>query len=161
MTSFHAGSTNYNIIPGSATFSLDIRSQDNQALNEIKRKVECAIQSLEEFYQVKIDINWIDYTPAAEVSEEAEAIIRESIEEVLGKKHCVPPIVTPGSDDFHFYTIKRPKLKACILALGANLTPGLHHPRMTFDKSCLRTGVKILEKAALKIVSNDEIAASW
>jgi amidohydrolase len=152
MTSFHAGSTNYNIIPGSATFSLDIRSQDNQALNEIKRKVERAIKSLEEFYQVKIDINWMDYTPAAEVSEEAEAIMRESIEEVLGKNHCVPPIVTPGSDDFHFYTIKRPNLKACMLALGANLTPGLHHPHMTFDKSCLMTGVKILEKSVLKIV---------
>lgn len=52
--------------------------------------------------------------------------------------------MTPGGDDFHFYTIKRPHLKATMIGLGCDLKPGLHHPNMTFDRNAMFNGVEIL-----------------
>lgn len=36
-----------------------------------------------------------------------------------------------------------------MLGLGCNLSPGLHHPNMTFDKEYLMNGVDILYRAIL------------
>jgi amidohydrolase len=153
MTSFHAGTSSYNIIPGKATFSLDLRAQTNGVLADMREKVETALKAASDFHGAEINGKWLNYTPAAEVSAEAESIMKESIISVLGEEHCLNPIVTPGSDDFHFYTIERPHLKACMLALGADLTPGLHHPDMTFNKDCLLMGARILEEAVLRAFS--------
>lgn len=35
MTNFHAGGKNTNIIPGNATFSLDLREQTNETMEQI------------------------------------------------------------------------------------------------------------------------------
>lgn len=155
MTSFHAGTSSYNIIPGKATFSLDLRAQTNKVLADMRKKVETALKAVSEFHGVEINGRWLNYAPAAEVSRKAEIIMKESIISILGEEHCIDPVVTPGSDDFHFYTIERPHLKACMLALGADLTPGLHHPHMTFNKSCLIIGARILEEAVLRAFSSE------
>ena len=57
------------------------------------------------------------------------------------------PIVTPGGEDFHFYSLKNPRLKATMLGLGCGLRPGLHHPQMTFDHGALLNGIDILSRA--------------
>ena len=61
-------------------------------------------------------------------------IMKEAIIRYIGNQHCFPPVVTPGGEDFHFYTLKRPSIKATMLGLGCDLTPGLHHPTMTLTK---------------------------
>ena len=53
----------------------------------------------------------------AEVSEEAERFMRKGILEVYGEDKCTGPLYTTGSDDFHYYTVKRPYLKAVMLGL--------------------------------------------
>ena len=67
-----------------------------------------------------------------------------SIIEACGIDCLAPAVVTPGSDDFHFYTIKQPNLKATMIGIGADLAPGLHHPNMTFNKEALQIGVDVL-----------------
>jgi metal-dependent amidase/aminoacylase/carboxypeptidase family protein len=67
--------------------------------------------------------------------------------DVLG--HLKAPAVSPGSEDFHFFT-KAFNLKSVYVGLGADLSPGLHHPEMSFDLSALEYGRKILEKMILK-----------
>ncbi|MGE6619381.1 hypothetical protein ACQKFJ_27510, partial [Bacillus mycoides] len=52
------------------------------------------------------------------------------------------------------YTVKRPHLKAVMLGLGANLQPGLHHPYMKFDHSCIMDGVEILKQTVLKVLED-------
>ncbi len=85
-----------------------------------------------------------DKTPGAEVSEEATRIAWNAIKEELGEEYLAKPIQTPGSDDFHFYTVLKPKLKAAMLGIGADLAPGLHHPNMTFNKEALIVGTNAL-----------------
>ncbi|WP_025785964.1 amidohydrolase [Sporosarcina sp. D27] len=144
LTHVQAGGESLNIIPGSAKFGLDIRAQSNDVLQQLQERVDTGIQQIAELYTTKIDLLWTDYTPAAEVSDEAVAIAREGILEVLGEEGLAADVVTSGSDDFHFYTIRKPELKATMIGLGADLGPGLHHPAMTFNRDALVTGAKIL-----------------
>jgi amidohydrolase len=78
------------------------------------------------------------------VSEEAQDYAHRAIVNVLGEDKVDPPLVTPGGDDFHFYTIKKPQLKATMVGLGCDLKPGLHHPDMEFEKDSLFNGIEIL-----------------
>lgn len=151
MTKCQAGGENLNIIPGNGHFALDVRAENNALLIELKKKIEKVIQSAESI-GVKISFTWVDYVPGAEVSPEAEQLLQKGIIQTFGEEGCAPPLITSGSDDFHYYTIKRPHLKAAMLGLGANLKPGLHHPHMTFDQSCLIDGVQILKNTILPLL---------
>ena len=149
MTSFHAGGMSPNIIPGNASFSLDLRAQKNEAMDLLADKVHEQIRALQQLYHVKIQLKTEAEIAAAVVNKEAQGIMEEAIQDVLGPENTEKPLVTPGGDDFHFYTILRPHIKATMLGLGCDLTPGLHHPHMSFDHSALLDGTHILVKAII------------
>lgn len=144
LTNIQAGGESLNIIPGTATFAIDARAQSNTILKELKERISDGILSIEKLYNVEISAKWSDYTPAAEVSAEAVAIAREAILEEVGEERLSPEVITSGSDDFHFYTIHRPELKATMIGIGADLAPGLHHPDMTFNYEALDIGARVL-----------------
>ncbi|WP_047983594.1 M20 peptidase aminoacylase family protein [Ornithinibacillus californiensis] len=147
MTSFHAGGESTNIIPGNATFSVDLRAQTNEAMEELMEKVQRIGSMLSDYHDVKIDLTVASSVAAAVINEEASTLMEQAIVETVGKEHLVPMITTTGGDDFHFYTIKRPSLKATMLAVGCNLEPGLHHPDMTFNYDAIEPSVEILLNA--------------
>ena len=47
----------------------------------------------------------------------------------------------------------QPALKAAMIGVGANLSPGLHHPQMTFNKTALFKGIQAVT-ATLKNAAN-------
>lgn len=149
MTKFHAGGKSSNIIPGNASFSLDLRAQQNVVMEELERKVNGIFAAVRDLYDIDIEITNVDGIAAAKTNEEAISIMRTAITETLGEEGLDGPLVTPGGDDFHFYTIKKPSLKATMLGLGCALSPGLHHPEMIFDVNALKNGTEILYRAVL------------
>ncbi|MFD1040553.1 M20 peptidase aminoacylase family protein [Virgibacillus byunsanensis] len=152
MTSFQAGGKNANIIPGSATFSLDLRAQTNEAMDDLMAKVERISNMLADYHEVKVDLKMSANVAAAVINDEASSIMREAIIECVGEEKLEPMITTTGGDDFHFYTIKRPNVKATMLAIGCNLQPGLHHPDMTFNHDAIPPAVEIVTDALIKTV---------
>ena len=136
------GSTN--IIPGSASFSMDIRAQHNDQLELLRSRIESGLKSVQQQFDIELKWKWLDFTPGAEVSPIAANMAKNAILESLGEQFLADEITTPGSDDFHFYTVKKPELKATMIGIGANLVPGLHHPKMTFDRSALIDASKVL-----------------
>lgn len=152
MTNFHAGTDSLNVIPGKASFGLDIRAQTNEILTELKVRVKKILKSFMELYDIKIEYEFADEVPAAIISQEAEEILHDAISDCLGNENAKKRIITSGSDDFHFYTLLRPNLKATMLALGADVQPGLHAPNMTFNKSALINGVNILQTTCEKLL---------
>ncbi|WP_227936091.1 M20/M25/M40 family metallo-hydrolase [Alkalihalobacillus deserti] len=80
-----------------------------------------------------------------------EELVQEVIYETLGEKGTSPPLSTPGGEDFHFYALHQKNVKATMVGLGANLSPGLHHPNMNFDLTALQDGVMILAKSVIKM----------
>ncbi|TCT19379.1 amidohydrolase [Melghiribacillus thermohalophilus] len=150
MTRFHGGEKNANIIPGSASFSLDLRAQTNEVMEELTRKTYEIVNHLAKLHEVEIELEVAADVAAAKIHPEAQQIMAISIEETLGKFCLKEPVVTTGGDDFHFYTIKRPHVKATMLGLGCGLTPGLHHPKMTFNHDAILVGVEILSRTIMR-----------
>lgn len=150
LTKVVADGGSINIIPGNATFSMDVRAQENKVLQQVQQKIEKRFAQIASNYDVQINWQWLDMTPGAEVGAKAVEIARHGIINAIGMNALAAPVVTPGSDDFHFYTVHKPELQASMIAVGANLTPGLHHPHMTFDKSALYIGADVLS-ATLKL----------
>lgn len=150
MTQFNAGGTSTNIIPGKATFSIDARAQTNEVMQAITEGLERVRVSVEAMYSAKISLQVDAHIVAALVNDEALQHMNSAIVDVVGEKACASPVVTPGGEDFHFYTYERPNLKATMLGLGCGVTPGLHHPKMTFNRERLFTGVNIITRAILR-----------
>lgn len=150
MTNFHAGGKSTNIIPGNATFSLDLRAQTNELMDSLQEKVQSIFEAISKLYEIDIEITETHGIVAAKTDEDAIGIMREAIVAAIGDEGLAAPLETPGGDDFHYYTVKKPSLKATMLGLGCDLTPGLHHPDMTFNKDALHNGTEILYHAVRK-----------
>lgn len=149
MTKLHAGSETGNIIPGNGSFSIDLRAQTNEMMALLIEHVEKIVNQVEELFGVTVHLNVHANLVAAIVNEEACELMEQAIEKVLGIDYVEPPIVTPGGEDFHFYSSHRSKLKATMLGLGCDLSPGLHHPKMKFNQECIHTGIEILSQVVL------------
>src|SRR5699024_831665 len=65
MTHIQAGGKNINIIPGSATFGLDMRAQSNEAMDFLKKRVNDISELLSKYYGCSIDLEMDDEVPAA------------------------------------------------------------------------------------------------
>lgn len=155
LTSFHAGGESANIIPGSAQFSIDLRAQSNGVMEELTAQLEKSVRSLGDDYGVTIELQRQADVAAAVVHPEAQTFMTQAITRSLGSEQLRAPLVTTGGDDFHFYTIKRPELKATMLGLGCDLQPGLHHPHMSFNHEAILNGVDILTDVILRTLDKE------
>ncbi|KGX86351.1 M20 peptidase aminoacylase family protein [Pontibacillus litoralis] len=147
VTRFQAGGKNTNIIPGRAHLALDLRAQTNELMAELIEEVKQVVEGVKHQTHTHIEFKPTHGIAAAVTNEEAVSIMKEAICETLGEEKVDPRLVSPGGDDFHFYTIKRPNIKATMLGLGCDLQPGLHHPQMEFNHKSMIHGVKILTNA--------------
>ncbi|MFY0543963.1 M20 peptidase aminoacylase family protein [Brevibacillus sp. H7] len=150
MTMLQAGGESYNIIPDKARFALDLRAQTNQQMDDLVERVNQVIAGVSAMFQAEIQVSTGSRMVAAEVDDQAKALMEQAIVDVLGEDHLRPAPVSPGAEDFHFYTVERPQIKATMLALGCDLQPGLHHPHMRFDRSALLKGVEILARVVVR-----------
>ena len=71
---------------------------------------------------------------------------KEAASFVMGEENVVDNCISQGGEDFHFYTLQNPDIKATMIGLGCDLRPGLHHPDMQFNQEALLYGTKILSR---------------
>ncbi|WP_067727891.1 amidohydrolase [Oceanobacillus damuensis] len=147
MTQIQAGGTSTNIIPGSATFSIDARAQTNETMEALTNGFEKVVKAVGTLYGISIDYQVDAHIAAAQVDDTAKDIMKQAIIDVAGNEKCAPEVVTPGGEDFHFYTYSKSQLQTTMLGIGCGVTPGLHHPKMTFNQKRLPTGAKIIAQA--------------
>lgn len=147
MTMLQAGAGNLNVIPGSGRFGIDLRAQTNEVMATLRNGLieVCRLVTTSTGAQIKLDFR--DAVPAAVIGAKAEAALASAVTTTLGSDHLWPRIVTSGSDDFHFYTQRNPGLQAAMLAVGANVQPGLHHPAMSFEPAAMERAVGVLVEA--------------
>jgi len=146
VTRFISGGKNTNIIPGKASLAIDMRAQTNELMDELHNRILDIIHNAKEIYETDIEILKDQGIVAAESSEGAQEVAAKAIKNVLGVDKLVPPIITPGGDDFHYYKVNVPHLKATMIGLGCDLQPGLHHPYMQFDIDSLFNGINIFNE---------------
>lgn len=141
-----------NSIPATARVCWDLRSAENEGMAELKTRVLRAIEGSAAALGATADIRILKEMPAAIIDDEATEVIREAIVEVLGEEGLTDPKSTPGSEDFFHYLRLRPQVKGGFWGLGANLTPGLHHPDMHFDREALALGVQVFKACVRRVL---------
>jgi len=154
MTKFHAGGDSGNIIPGNASFTIDIRAQQNKVMDDLAQGVKRVIDSSKLLHKVQIELRTVANIVAAEVDTSDQYLLVQAIIQAAGLSNLRKPVHTPGGEDFHHYAVQRPHLKTTMLGLGCGLTPGLHHPKMKFKQARLVTGVEILTRAVLSALES-------
>jgi amidohydrolase len=152
VTKLHAGGATLNAIPERAEMALDLRTQQNTAMEMLLDKAEKAVKAGAATVGATAETTVKGGVPGAEYHPEIIELAREAICAVLGEQGLLDPIVTPGGEDFHNFVKARPKLKAGYVGLGCNLTPGLHDPGMKFDRSAMIYGTHILLHMAGKLL---------
>lgn len=151
VTQVKAGSENINVIPDEAEFGIDLRAQTNKAMEHLTERVMRAVQNAGKANGAVVELEILAEMAAAEKSTDMEEIVGEAVRQILGETALVDPPVTPGGEDFHFYTKVRPTIQATMVGLGTGLEPGLHHPNMKFNLSALGNGVAILTASVIKL----------
>ena len=155
LTKMMAGGQNNNIIPGNGLFAIDVRAQRNEILDEMIDSIGTGLDRIAELFGVQIQYEWKDYTPGASVSKEPERAAREAIIKVAGEEAIEEPIITSGSDDFHFYSLEHPEVQTTMIGIGAEVRPGLHHPNMQIQTDILDLGARVLAEAMQLVRINE------
>lgn len=150
VTAINAGGAASNAIPNKATLVLDVRAQTNAAMQDLQAKIKAAITAAAATIGATAEVTIRGEVPAAELDDTLTNEVAEVIEEVLGAENLIPRLQNPGGEDFHYFAVKKPGLKAAYFGLGCDLEPGLHDPNMDFNKDALENGVNILTKMVLK-----------
>lgn len=154
-TNIRGGGPSFNVIPANVEIIYDFRAQDNDLMAKLKNEVFKIISNFNLEEGAAIDFEWSNGGYAAKYDKMMAAIASNNIVEVLGAKNLVPPLKTPGAEDFHEYAIAIPKLKSTILGIGADLVPGLHQFGMKFDKDALLIGAKIISFMVYDLLNKD------
>lgn len=150
VTRFFGGGKAVNIIPDKAEISFDMRAQSNQVMAELKEKLRSCAALAAGANGAEAEIHISEGVPAAEFDGGMVEDLRLVIGEVLGNENVMPPIVSPGGEDFHFYIQRLPHCKTAFLGLGSDAAPGLHHQDMCFNHKAMEYGAEILAGAVMK-----------
>ena len=127
-----------------------MRAQSNQVMAELKEKLRSCAALAAGANGAEAEIHISEGVPAAEFDGGMVEDLRLVIGEVLGNENVMPPIVSPGGEDFHFYIQKLPHCKTAFLGLGSDAAPGLHHQDMCFNHKAMEYGAEILAGAVRK-----------
>lgn len=149
ITNIRAGGASLNVIPGTAELAIDLRAQSNTVITDLQERIGAALVGIAATYGVTMGLEWRDETPGAEVHPQAAALMARAIRDVAGEEALAAEIVTPGADDFHYYSQGRPGLRSTMLAVGVGLRPGLHVPTLTYETAPLPTAAAILARAVV------------
>lgn len=156
VTMIQSGGTAFNMIPPKAQMAFDLRAQTNESMQILREKVQETIIETARSMKAKADCSWSRGAPAAKENKEILRFAEKAIISILGQEGLAPGIDSSGSEDFHNYACAIPGLKATILGIGADLTPGLHHETMTFNHEAIVTVAKILAVMATEIFSGND-----
>ncbi len=138
-----------NTIPNEVRMVVDIRCHENDEIERLVAKVEKAISAAADAVGATVEFEPVAFSYAPTYDDGMKETACEAIREVLGEKGCIPDHHITGSEDFHDY----PRILGCktiYVGVGAEATPGLHHPDMTFDHKALDYGRDILRKIVEK-----------
>ena len=129
-----------NVIPEYCSVSFDLRAETNESGRRLVEAVRK--NAVDAAADVGCTVSFEEETGYAPLYDpRIVEVCRTAIVDILGAAD--PPCHTPGSEDFHAYSVVG-HIPTAYIGLGARLEPGLHSFDMHFDHSCMITGAEIL-----------------
>lgn len=151
-TQFISNGAIVNAVPGRVDIAFDIRSASNKVMDSLVTKISKLVEDLPKSMGANGVVEYKGEVPGAEYDNEVTNILEKAVTDAMGVDALLPPITTPGGDDFHFYKKLLPHIKAGFVGIGADLSPGLHDPAMKFNDDALKDGVNVLGNAVKKLL---------
>ena len=147
VTQCNTGPGATNIIPDFAEIACDLRAQTNEVMAELQEKTKRAIEAGAATVGATVTFDITGGVPAASFDDDLVESVRESIEAVLGKENTLPPVISPGSEDFHCFGVEG-GIKTAFIGIGADMGTGGHTSTMCIDTSILPNGSKVFAHLA-------------
>ena len=94
-------------------------------------------------YGATAEITELGACPAASMTKTSSQMVIDSIVRTHGQE-AVAKDCGGGGEDFHYYKMHKPTMKAAYFGLGVGATPGLHAATMHFDPQYLPMGVDVM-----------------
>ena len=161
---FNAGATN-NVIPDSAKFGGSLRTFNEEARAEVKKRVTEICEGVSKAFRTEVTVEWGHGCPTQVNDKELADCIPGYLKEMLGPYGCMTvaemAAMAPsggrsakaaGSEDFAFVSQAVPSY-AVFVAAGSpkeGYCYSQHHPKVRFDERCLPVGAAVYAQAALR-----------
>ncbi|MCR4425582.1 MAG: amidohydrolase [Firmicutes bacterium] len=139
-----AGDGPANVIPASGSMVVNIRAESDEIGKGLRDRVDRAVVGAAAAVGAQVTLEEENMMPAACCDPETVEMVGRAIVRVLGPEGLLPKVLTPGSEDFHFFPKLVPGLRSAYIGLGADFSPGLHDPGATFNQEALLLGTEIL-----------------
>lgn len=147
VTQCNTGPGAINVIPDFAEIGCDLRAQTNEVMTELQEKTNRAIETGAATVGATVTFDVIGGVPAASFDPELLEAVRESIKAIFGEENTLPPVISPGSEDFHCFGVEG-GIKTALIGIGADMGTGGHTSTMCIDTSILPNGAKIFAHLA-------------
>ncbi len=143
-TQIHADAGATNTVPPKSRITFDVRAQTNGLMTELLDKIERAATGVGAAYGAEVKVIRQIVCPACWYDDDLVAEVADAIRETAGEESLAGDC-GGGGEDFHFYKLARPEIKAAYFGVGVGATPGLHAADMRFDDTLLPLGVAVFE----------------
>lgn len=154
VTTIEAPNASSNLIPDYVAFQVDVRATSVAQLERLITQVEAAVSDIGKQDGAETSVTLLNRSVPAIADPQMEQVVGNAIAQWLGPAGLAAPVRTPGAEDFHFYPTALPRLHATMIGLGCGLTPGLHHPGMTFSREALVDGAAMLALGAIGLFAH-------
>jgi len=148
-TQIHADAGATNTVPDKARITFDVRAQTNDLMDALLKRMEEVVNGTAAAYGAKGKLIRNAVCPACWYDDDFTAEVADAIRETAGEENLAHDC-GGGGEDFHFYKLHRPQMKAAYFGVGVGATPGLHAATMHFDDSLLKLGVNVFENMVLR-----------
>lgn len=150
-TQLHADQGATNSIPEKAVITFDCRAQTNPLMKDFRERFAKLVEGIATGYGATATISELGACPAAEYDDDLKQMVIESIVRTHGQE-AVAKDCGGGGEDFHYYKMHKPTMKAAYFGLGVGATPGLHAATMHFDPKYLPMGVDVMVDVVERLI---------
>lgn len=144
------GGTAYNILPAEVRLKGTIRSGQPETRDRARRRLVQIAEGIAAAYGATAAVGITPGEPPVLNNPAMVDLIRASAARVLGPENAVSAPGWTASDDFAFYSEKRPAVyfRLGIRSEAAGSVWPLHHPQFRVDEAALPKGAAVLSDAA-------------
>jgi len=145
-----------NVIPGTVEIFGTLRSQTDEGLAELERRVKEIAEWVAQANRCQADVEVPFSCPATVNDADCWDIARRAAEGIVGQQHVYAMDPIMGGEDFAFYRTQK-NIPGCFTFLGVKADGWddypVHHPQVRMDENALPIGAALHVQTALEALT--------
>ena len=153
-----SGGESRNTVPSFAEMSLELRADDDAALEFLKQSADRVLSSAAAMHEVAFESHTIGESRAASSDDELSRVVREVASNLKAVKHIRDRVRFKGSDDAAemMRSVQERGGQAVYFGIGTELEAVHHNPKFDFNEAALAIGHNVLVGIARRLAKPSE-----